>query len=286
MNITVTLSILIAILADPGLTSAPHKFEDGFVERTFAVIVHDQTAQAKYAIGLNEATILELLAQWEATDRTNKDASQKDKSQKPTRSTNPSEFKQQPEIEPQRPTQQDSKAENNPAAPEQKPASTEPSPNPKKAQPKSADTNENKEDEKEENLINAETFARFQKVAPEQIAKRIKILCDEKTVPVKNVSLDPSPNHPFVLLVKFEFEIPAKETFQLEIQDENFSKQTGAVRRSLKTQGNAMLLNSNVAPIIIRSKRVELAGLSAKETAQQTSISAKLAIMSNSDTDK
>jgi len=96
------------------------------------------------------------------------------------------------------------------------------------------------------------------------------------------VKASPAPRHPFNLVVRFEFELPPTKSVQLDIADTNFLRQTGAVRYAIKAVGSTMLVKSNAAPIIIRAKRVELVGLSRKETVSATSISAKILLMSNS----
>ena len=135
----------------------------------------------------------------------------------------------------------------------------------------------------DENPIHERLLAVLKSVGPDQIARRIQITCDDQPLKVKNVQASPAPRHPFNLVVKFEFELPPTRSGQLDIVDKNFRQQTGAVRYAIKALGSTMLVKSNAAPIIIRAKRVELAGLSRKETVSETSISAKILLMSNSD---
>lgn len=271
-----------------------HKFENGFVERTCAVVVEGNKATVQYQIGLNEFTIRELMAEWAKT-----------KKPEGFKNALPENEKSKTEVTPK--TNSESKSQVGPAA------QTEPSdsvnskaqkqelpvkaPNSPKGNPasRSKDSNEaptsrtqtkpgSTEDtsETEDEPISKEALDEFLVVAGTEIAKRFKIKCDEKSIPIKSVSAEKAPRHPYVLLIKFKFELPANDSVQLEIADENFRNQKGAIRYALKGSKDTMLLNSNVAPIVIRAKRVELGGLSAKEVADQTSISAKLAIMSNS----
>ena len=132
----------------------------------------------------------------------------------------------------------------------------------------------------EDDVISKEALDKFKSLAGLQIAKRIKVTCEGKPHSIELVSVEKAPRHPFVLRLNFKFKLPELETVQFGIIDENFREQTGAVRYALKGNKNTMLLNSNVAPIVVRAKRVELKGLSVKEVTLKTSISAKLAIMS------
>jgi len=47
------------------IPTKPHKFEDGFVERTMAVIVRGELAYVEYSVGLNEMTLKEILLEWD-----------------------------------------------------------------------------------------------------------------------------------------------------------------------------------------------------------------------------
>ena len=97
-----------------------------------------------------------------------------------------------------------------------------------------------------------------------------------KDLRINQVSVERAPRHPFNLLVKFQFKIPPAETTELRIIDETFNQQHGAVRYALKALGSTILLKSNVAPIVVRAKRVETKDLSPKELAEQTTILVRL----------
>lgn len=265
-----------------------HKFEDGFVERTCAVVVEGNKATVQYQIGLNEKTIQDLLVQW--TDNKPKSVSE---TSQPSETSDPKqkEDQQVPVLERNQNAKQieakpgtAANSNRNPKTKKSKKIGTEND----KAKPKLSPDAKSKtqlndsENGVEEDVITIATLDKFQSVAGQEVAKRFKVTCNKKLIPVKNIKVEKAPRHPFVLLIKFELELPVFETGEVVISDENFRQQTGAVRYALKGTGDTMLLKSNVAPIVIRAKRIELSGLSAKETADKTSISARLAIMSTS----
>ncbi len=152
-----------------------------------------------------------------------------------------------------------------PAQPKLDPTTTKPNPDPETEDP-----------------IDAALLARFKKIAAEKIAERIEVTCDGRKIIPTAVELGPTPVHPFLLVVKFEFHLPVSRGIELKVDDRNFPDQTGAVRYALKAKGNSMLLKSDAAPILIRADRVELADMSSDERATCTKISAKLAVIGKS----
>ena len=281
--------IFTLILLSAGISSAaPHQFEDGFVERTLAVVVRDNLATAEYSIGLNESTIETLLAEWESESRVKQDSEPIPEAKHPQSSSSKidsaristQENTANPTAKPKPgiaspTTQAPSITKNSKFAPiVDQPPSTTPAP----------DSAQSSTDEVE-HVINPEVLGKFQKALATQLTQRIQINSGEQELEIKSVSVEAAPRHPFALVVKFQFEIPNTETSQIRIVDQCFAGQNGAVRYSLKALGSTILLKSNVAPIIVRAKRIELQGLSKKETTEHTSISVRLATMSTSKTD-
>ena len=296
--------------------SAPHKFEDGFVERTLAIVIRDNAATAEYSIALNQSTLNELLDQWkkeadsrqpEPSESTSAKTTAKLQSCDGSKSDTETETFIDPKpdsrieiSEPESTTQSSPKLhpklhtkggedsqterpqEQNRQAPE---ATSSPAATTSVAQPADESEEEKSLPHDDENPIHERLLAELKSIGPDQIAQRIQINCDGQPLKIKNVVASPAPRHPFNLKVKFEFELPPTKSAQLDIVDNNFRQQTGAVRYAIKALGSTMLVKSNAAPIIIRAKRVELAGLSEKETVSETSISAKILVMSNSDKD-
>ena len=321
------MKIIFLITLTLGLVTTgptPHEFEDGFVERTLAIVIRDDVATAEYSIALNETTLQNLLDRWQKTEASNPPASAQPESAKtpgPTKTDaqskaliEPSSHRQAPNPHSEPPSADQSRAELRSTKPENSAATT--------AQPQrrgvgqwgeptldsevsplddqgtsnnTATGGVNEPDAKHVEIpIPEDLLESLRKLGPSQITRQIRITCNGQPLQIKNVSADAAPRHPFNLVVQFEFQIPADaipdktapdddsvKSAQLKIEDQNFRQQTGAIRYALKTLGSTMLLKSDAAPILVRAQRHELAGLSKKETAIQTSISAEILFTSN-----
>ena len=260
----------------------PHKFDDGFVERTMAVVIRDKTGHVEYSIGLNESTVRDLLGTWESSSGEIAEPSNSTDTSVPSRSAgqpfnkkleaslanavgNPSNkstdlSKTNPSGKPVDSAGSESKQrKKNVSA--GKSTSTQPT-----ASKNSADGHE----------IAPELMARFKKLAPVAIAKGLKITCDEKSIPIISIEEGPPSRHPFTMTIKFKFELPEFKICDLKINDENFADQSGAARYAFKTAGRSMLMQSDVAPILVRANRIELAQPSKRELRPGTSINVRL----------
>lgn len=278
---------------------APHEFEDGFVERTFAIVIRDNLATAEYSIGLNESTMQELLDHWqspEVTDSPTEDEQLLHKTPSPSKTDARSRVLIGPHNDSQdknaatEPLEKDpSDVETSlpkPEKPAAKPATQtdEPSSAASSLEPEAEssirnDALENSGSPSSKHLeptIPEELLASLKQLGPSQIAKKIAISCNGQPLQIKNVSAAAAPRHPFNLVVQFEFEIPSLESAALKIEDRNFRQHNGAIRYALKALGNTILVKSNVAPIIVRAQRHQLGALSKKEASNWTSISAEI----------
>jgi len=63
----ISLYLLISLFLASGKADG-HEFEDGFVERSVAVVVRDNVARLEYSIGLNPRTRRQLIKFWKSTD--------------------------------------------------------------------------------------------------------------------------------------------------------------------------------------------------------------------------
>lgn len=63
-----TIIVLMAIVFVGAGEANGHEFEDGFVERSVAVVVRDNVARLEYSIGLNPNTRQQLIEFWQSTD--------------------------------------------------------------------------------------------------------------------------------------------------------------------------------------------------------------------------
>lgn len=76
------------------------------------------------------------------------------------------------------------------------------------------------------------------------------------------VSATASPRHHVTLQITWTIKLRAMQKMRIEMVDSNFPDQPGGVRYAFKTAGSAMLVQSNVEPILIRADRMTLATLS------------------------
>jgi len=67
--VKINLSILLTQFIAAGHANG-HEFEDGFIERSVAVVVRDNLARLEYSIGLNPSTRQELINFWQSTGDT------------------------------------------------------------------------------------------------------------------------------------------------------------------------------------------------------------------------
>ena len=116
-----------------------------------------------------------------------------------------------------------------------------------------------------EHLTDLETIQRFAKSPTVWFQNHLNISINSKPVKIKNVQVSPASKHPFSILVKFRFSISSASVdtakpnkYRLSIKDGIFPSYEGAVRQALKVKGSGMLINSNVAPILVRAQRIEI----------------------------
>ena len=114
----------------------------------------------------------------------------------------------------------------------------------------------------------------------EQLAKRLvesvelKINGTQRKLRPADVS-NPAKHH-FTCVAKLEFELDNGAN-EIQIVDKEFQEIQSAARYSLKALGSTMLVNSNVAPIIIRAKRHELNADGANRRSELCTINATVA---------
>jgi len=124
--------------------------------------------------------------------------------------------------------------------------------------------------------LSPELTKRFQVAAGKFITKNLDVKIGQKPQQLKLISAEPAPRHPFAIILKWELEIPEQKVVDLKIIDSNFLDLDGASRISIKAMGNAMLLQSNAAPILIRAQRTLLAELELEERKDEMTVLAKI----------
>lgn len=124
--------------------------------------------------------------------------------------------------------------------------------------------------------LSPELTKRFQVAAGKFITENLQVKIGQKPQQLKLISAEPAPRHPFAITLKWELAIPEQKVVDLQIIDSNFLDLDGASRISLKATGNAMLLQSNAAPILIRAQRILLAELGLKDRKDEMTVLAKI----------
>ncbi|MEL7498238.1 MAG: hypothetical protein AAFN77_11550 [Planctomycetota bacterium] len=264
--------IIVAIAGQPLVPtfteSAPansirHVYEDGFVERACYVLIRDDRAFCEYSIGLNPQTAERLLQRLvESAERSPNQTKDLNSSNSPNPGSN-------------------AKSDNLP--------STQPL----------GETNQELADENRgeaEHLTDPEVIERFADRIEPWFGRELKVSLNGHRVRLENLKLAKDARHPFSMIVRFEFSLlpgdsskdaqakskqaansqnnaersQAPKTnkttlkpkqIELKLIDQLFKDSDGAVRYALKTKGKAMIAKSNVAPILVRAERMELAKL-------------------------
>ena len=146
---------------------------------------------------------------------------------------------------------------------------------------------------------------RFGELQRQWFAGRLKLACNGQQVALSKVSIEPAARHPFSVVVKFQFSVEAKQAIDEQAKADNkkaagatskpdssqgsvvdfqvtdglFSGHHGATRYALRSRGSTMVLQSNVAPALVRADRVEVVlGAGANEDEKPPEIQAKLLV--------
>ena len=259
------LGVSLAVWAFGGLSGA-HEYEDGFVERSLTITIRDGVGYGEYQIGLNANTATEVL----------KLAEQMRQQAVMARAAQP----------------QPSAAGETAAVAE---ALTEPSVErdllvnkPDAAlnvevEPKGV-PNQSVGNGVGEHLTDLATIKRFGELKEHWFAGRLKLARNGQQVALSKVSVEPAARHPFSVVVKFQFSVEAKQAVEeqakaeqnkaagptskpdspqgsvvdFQVTDGLFSDHYGATRYALRSRGSTMVLQSNVAPALVRADRVEV----------------------------
>ena len=105
----------------------------------------------------------------------------------------------------------------------------------------------------------------FQRVLLEQLASQMEIEIDGRRKELTGVAVDICPKHHFDFVASYTLRLPVDQTLEIEIADKNFTANESAARFAFKGVGSTMVNRTNVAPIIIRAKRIDFKGMSAEQ---------------------
>ena len=250
-----------------------HEFPDGFIERSVSVTFEDMTATIEYSVGCNPSTMLSLMKLW---------------SQVPTAeaATN----LQSPASEKSDSSNTDSPGTDSPKTDAPKTKSAQPKPSPQlqaspaanatpAAAPQAVTAVDTEMTPQEIEAIEA----RFREALLHHVSKNLKVRIDKQLKEPDPVRVAVSPRHHInaTLVMEVEFEHGGEADFSIE--DALFLEFESAFRYAAKAKGDALLLRSNVAPILVRADRIESQTLTAKAHAAQARIDVRVSFGDESD---
>ena len=274
------IGVFTLTLAKASPTPKIHVYKNGFVERSFSVVVRDDRVNCEYLIGLNDWTAQALL--------------QAAREEKANRA----------DVE----NQNDS---NDAAVGDSRTADGK-----DKVKKSTLPLKKNDEPVDEgEHLTDPGTIKELAGLSEFWFSEKLGVTCDDQNVKLQKLSVSADARHPYSIIVRFEFDLmsadapdndsadkgaqaePQKSkavvgktaqasdkgssvprTVELKIMDEVFPDDDGAIRYALKTKGSAMVARSNVAAILVRAERIELGKLDKVERKQATILSAKIIV--------
>lgn len=268
-----SFSLFVFVLAGmPMLVSEAHVYKDGFVERSLSITIRGETGRGELLIGLNKTTANSILAEAKlAKARSNgrpdtpSDSAPQKKTQAPAADAKDSAPAAsqggEPKCEPKGVVESSRKL--SPPTSHQQPnqIGAASSATPDREDGEVAQTGEG------QHLTDPEMIKQLASLKDYWALKKLNLTLGGRQVELKNVSVSPAPRHPYSMVLKFDFSLPqpdanladdpAGDRVKLRLLDQTFPKQNGAVRYSLRSRGSTILLNSNVAPVIVRAERFE-----------------------------
>ena len=303
------LSVSLAVCLFGGLSGSvcAHEYEDGFVERSLTITIRDGVGYGEYQIGLNANTaaqVLKLAEQLRQQARLASATQQQSSAAGETATAVEASTDPLVELNPvvDKPDAV-SKVDVTPrAVPPKEESPKEESP--KEESPKVV-PNQSVGTGVGEHLTDLAMIKRFGELQRQWFAGRLKLACNGQQVALSKVSIEPAARHPFSVVVKFQFSVEAKQAIDeqgkadnkkaagatskpdssqgsvvdFQVTDGLFSGHHGATRYALRSRGSTMVLQSNVAPALVRADRVEVVlGAGANEDEKPPEIQAKLLV--------
>ena len=235
-------------------TIRAHEFDDGHVERSVSYLLRDQQLTLEYSVGLNPNTMYTLLGEW------NVDI--------------PQQLKQQ--IDQRAELTQDAKTAANPSTSDENTVAEGDSPG--SAGQDAAPASDPREPEVEDPIDLAIEQLFRQHVEP-QIRKQLELQLNDQPIPLTLQSVNISPRHHVNLTIRYEVDFPAGGNLRFRATDANFLKNRGGVRYAFKGLGRAMVLASNVEPVLVRAERVDLGKIRADKRLKYTTVETTIAFI-------
>ena len=293
------LGVSLAVWAFGGLAGSvgAHEYEDGFVERSLTITIRDGVGYGEYQIGLNANTATEVL---KLAEQIRQQAVMARAAQPQPSATGDAaavaEALTEPSVERELLANKPDAALNVGKEPK---AVTPKGVTPKGVPNQSVGTGVG------EHLTDLTMIKRFGELKEDWFAGRLKLVRNGQQVTLSKVSVEPAARHPFSVVVKFQFSVEAKQAVEeqakaernkaagpaskpdssqgsvvdFQVTDGLFSNHHGATRYALRSRGSTMVLQSNVAPALVRADRVEVKrGEGANEDGKPPEIQAKLLV--------
>ena len=222
-------------------TTTIHEFPDGFIERSVAVTFEDMTATIEYSVGCSPNTMLDLMKRWDQRE----DATGPDSNALDDATSAASESGSL-------------KSNDTPTAP--KVGNDLPELTPKQI---------------------SEIEARFRSRLGAFVAENLTVILDKTPTKLEPPRVEISPRHHIKATVVLEVEFEDESTVDFIIKDKLFRDNESAFRYAAKAKGDAMLLQSNVSPILVRAERVESKSLTSKQLDNETEIVTRVSFWEN-----
>jgi len=293
------LSVSLAVCLFGGLSGSvcAHEYEDGFVERSLTITIRDGVGYGEYQIGLNANTAAQVLKLAEQLRQQARLASATQQQSSAAGETATAvEASTDPLVELNPVVDKPDAVSKVDVTPRAVPPKEE---SPKEVPNQSVGTGVG------EHLTDLAMIKRFGELQRQWFAGRLKLACNGQQVALSKVSIEPAARHPFSVVVKFQFSVEAKQAIDeqgkadskkaagatskpdssqgsvvdFQVTDGLFSGHHGATRYALRSRGSTMVLQSNVAPALVRADRVEVVlGAGANEDEKPPEIQAKLLV--------
>lgn len=273
-------SLGIAVLLIWPSTAKGHEFDRGHIERSVDIVVRNHSVQVKYAIGLSDETIVDWLSREELIES---DAEQR-----------------------YRALILKYEQENGSEEEQEKQAALESGENPKGASALSGEATDPAE-------FQTELQDLLQEKLGEKICANMELLCNGQEIEISEPQYAKSSRHHVSLEITLKSTIPDVDVAEFVFNDKNFldvdpkpakskagsgnitsdselaekstSKQgqnaddflySGNIRTACRVKGGAVMVNSNVAPVLARAKVADVGQLDAQQRVEAASISAKI----------
>ena len=285
------LSCFVGLFVGMPTTICAHVYEDGFVERSLTITIRDGIGYGEYKIGLNAKTadqILELAEQLKS-----KDTPPNSRKELPNDTGQQDRLKLSQPALPTKPVDPNQAVDSGTAAVKAIESKTKAAEVPALApEPDTVGSGKH--------LTDLQTIKRFGDFKQQWFTDHLKLSSDGQTVELSKVSVEPAARHPYSVVVKFQFSLHKKseneaslvagkpsvvpkpdssgQAVDFQVTDGVFAEHAGATRYALRARGATMLLQSSVAPVLVRAERVEVDPKATVTKTSSPTVKAKLIV--------